>query len=58
MRPFDTFEFLRSTNTMGGAVGILFKTLLEGETLKEFGWGAHLRDAYLGDGSLRLELGQ
>jgi len=43
---------------MDGAVGILYKTLLEGETLKEFGWGAHTRDAYFGDGSLRLELGQ
>jgi len=58
MRPFDTYEFLRNTSTMDGAVGILYKTLLEGETLKEFGWGAHTRDAYFGDGSLRLELGQ
>jgi hypothetical protein len=55
MRPFDTCEPLRNTNITGGAVGILCKALLEGKTLKEFGWGRHTRDAFFGDVSLRLE---
>jgi hypothetical protein len=58
MKPFDTYETFRNTNTTGGAVDTLYKVLLEGETLNEFGWGARARDAYLDDESLSLELGQ